>query len=120
MEAIVFCLYVLISIMHGDNNVSSDAVNARVERVHSALNFGDHSALRFFPLSASGIFPANAMNPIMRVLPVRLVYATDLQIHFPTASYSKVVMHHRQPRRSQPANPQIRGLAYHKIKKSKA
>jgi hypothetical protein len=87
MESVTFCLYVLVSVVYGDNDVSPGTINARVESVHSALNFGDHRALGFFPPSASGIFPAHTMNPIMRILPVRLVDAIDLQVHIPYSSY---------------------------------
>ena len=81
METIIFCLDILMPIMHGDDHVRPDAVDARVKRVHLALNFRDHRALGFLP-PPIGSFSAHTMNPVVRVLSVRLVNAANLQIHF--------------------------------------
>src|SRR5205085_12683602 len=81
METVIFCLDVLMPIMHGDDHVRPDAVDARVKRVHLALNFRDHGALGFLPPSI-GSFPAHIMNPVVRVLSIGLVDAANLQIHF--------------------------------------
>lgn len=80
MQSVVLCLDVLVAVMDGYNYVCPSAADPRVERVHLVLDFRDRSGLRFLPSPVGG-FPSNTVNPIMRVLPVRLVDTADLQIH---------------------------------------
>ena len=79
-QAVIFRLDVLVTAMHGNNHVCANAVDQRVERIHLALDFRDRRGLRLLPTSVRSL-PTHAVNPIMRVLPIRLVDATDLQIH---------------------------------------
>lgn len=80
MKPVVLRLDVLVAVVHSDNHVCPSAVDPRVERVHLALDFRDRGCLRFLPPSVGG-FPADAVNPIMRILPVCLVNTANLQIH---------------------------------------
>ena len=81
MKTVVFRLYVLVPVVRGDNYLSPNPVHPREERVRSGLDLRDHRALRFLPPPAGGIFPAHAVNPVVRVLPVRLVDTANLQVH---------------------------------------
>ena len=80
MESVVFGFDVLVAVMKRNNYLSAHAVDERVEGVHSTLNFRDYSGLRFLPPS-SRILAADALNSVVRVLPVRLVDAANLYIH---------------------------------------
>ena len=77
-----------MAIMRRDDDICSDAINASVECVNPCLDFRNYGRLQFLP-STAGILPANAVNSIMRVLSVCLVYARDLQVHLPTSEKNK-------------------------------
>jgi hypothetical protein len=117
VKAIAFRLYVFVPVVRGNYDIGTHPIHPSEERVHPAFDLRDHGRLAFLPPPAGGIFPADTVNPVMRVLSVRFVDAANLQIHVSQTSYG-VSIEHRQPRRSEPANPQIRGLAYYNVKKN--
>jgi len=80
-----------MTVMRGHNDIRSDTISARVERVHLSLDFRYCGRLRFFP-AAAGVLATHAVDSVMRVLPVRFVYASDLQIHLPTPLSIKIVL----------------------------
>ena len=77
-----------MTVMRRHNDIRSDGINSGVERVHVSLNFRNRCRLRFFP-AAAGILATHAVDSVMRVLSVRFVYASDLQVHLPTSPKSK-------------------------------
>jgi hypothetical protein len=77
MKSIVFRLDVLVAIVNGDNDIRSNTVNAGVERIHVAFDFRNSSGLRLLP-PPTRILSTDAMDPIVRILPVSLVYASNL------------------------------------------
>jgi hypothetical protein len=87
MKSIVFRLDVLVAIVNGDNDIRSNTVHAGVERIHTAFDFRNCSGLRLLP-PPTRILATDAVYPIVRILPVGFVYASNLQIHrvFSTSS----------------------------------
>jgi hypothetical protein len=80
MEPVVFRLDVLVAIMNSNNHVRPNAVNPSMERIRGAFDFRDHGCLRFLP-PPGGILATDTVDAVVWVLPVRFVYASDLQIH---------------------------------------
>jgi hypothetical protein len=71
--------------MRGYDDIRPDTINASVECINPRLDFRNYGRLRFLP-AAAGILATNAMNLVMRILSVCLVYACDLQIHLETSN----------------------------------
>ena len=77
-----------MTIMRSYDDIRSDAINASVEGVNPPVDFRNYGRLRFLP-AAAGILATNAMNSVMRILSVCLVYACDLQVHLLTSEENK-------------------------------
>ena len=80
-----------MAIMRSYDDIRSDAINASVEGVNPPIDFRNYGRLRFLP-AAAGILATDAMDSVVRVLSVRFVYASDLQVHLLTPLRSKIVL----------------------------
>jgi len=80
MQSVVFRFDVLVAVVDSNNHVRTNAVDVCIERVHFAFDLRDGGGLRLLPSSAR-ILPAHAVNPIVRVLTIGFVDATNLHIH---------------------------------------
>lgn len=76
MKPIVLRLDVFVAVVNGDNDIRSNTVNAGVERIHVAFDFRNSNGLRLLP-APTRILSTDALDPI-RILPVSLVYASNL------------------------------------------
>ena len=77
MKSIVFRLDVLVAIVNSDDDIRSHTINAGVERIHVVFDLRNSSGLRLLPPSIR-VLATDAMDPIVRILPVGLVYASNL------------------------------------------
>ena len=77
-----------MAIMRSYDDIRSDTINASVECVNPCVDFRNYGRLRFLPAGA-GILATNAMNSVVRILSVCLVYACDLQVHLLTSEENK-------------------------------